>query len=44
MTNFDCLLMAMSLLGIIAEVGLMIKEYFEKQVALSPNCTTDSFT
>lgn len=30
MTNFDCLLMAMSLLGIIAEVGLMIKEYFEK--------------
>lgn len=30
MTNFDCLLMAMSLLGIIADVGLMIKESFEK--------------
>lgn len=30
MINFDCLLMAMNLLGIIAEVGLMIKEHFER--------------
>jgi len=30
MTNFDCLLVTMSLLGIIAEVGLMIKEHFER--------------